>query len=289
MRKVGTVAVSFVLALALIFACAGLAAAAVTVKVNGQQIYFDQPPQVIDGRTLVPVRAIFEALGASVTWQEETSTVIASKSGTTVTLQVDNKQALKNTEKIFLDVPPIIVGNRVLVPLRFVGEAFGANVSWDGEHETVRISNKADNPPSGSPAAQGNYDPETGLTLKTRLNNKTDLEVILEPGALVNAAPVALYTTTAMSFRLITGADVVTQSLPGKTGYEGARIKVIYTQKVPFMLKRPIVLGNNEMINNRCWIGEDVIRTAAQVLERDTDLNVIEANAEQWSRTEVLY
>jgi len=289
MRNVRIVAVSLVLALTLIFACAGSAAAAVTVKVNGQQIYFDQPPQVIDGRTLVPVRAIFEALGASVTWQQETRTVIASKSGTTVTLQVDNKQALKNTEKIFLDVHPIIIGNRVLVPLRFVGESFGAYVSWDGEHETVRISNKADNPPSGSPAAQGDYDPATGLTLKTRLNNKTDLEVILEPGALVKAAPVALYTTTAMSFRLITGADVVTQSLPGKTGYEGARIKVIYTHKAPFMMNRPIILGNNEMINNRCWFGEDVIRTAAQVLERDTDLNVIEANAEQWSRTEVLY
>lgn len=287
--KVGTVAVSFVLALALIFACAGSAAAAVTVKVNGQSIYFDQPPQIIEGRTLVPVRAIFEALGASVTWQQETSTVIASRSGMTVTLQVGNKQALKNTDKIFLDVPPQIIGNRVLVPLRFVSESFGAYVSWDDEHSTVRISNRADNPPAGSPAAQGNYDPATGLTLKTRLNNKADLEVILEPGALVKAAPVALYTTTARSFRLITGADVVTQSLPGKSGYEGARIKVIYTEKWPFDLQRPVVLGNNEMINNRCWIGQDVIRAGAQVLERDTDLNVIEANAEQWSRTEVLY
>lgn len=288
-RVVGTVAVSFVLALAMVFACAGPATAAVTVKVNGQAIYFDQPPQIIEGRTLVPVRAIFEALGANVTWQQETGSVVASRSGTTVTLQVGNKQALKDTDRIYLDVPPQIIGNRVLVPLRFVGESFGAYVSWDGEHNTVRISNKADNPPTGAPAAQGDYDPATGLTLKTRLNNMSDLEVILEPGALTGAATVELYTTTAKSFRLITGADVVTQSLPGKTGFDGARIKVIYTQKAPFILKRPIVLGNNDMISNRCWVGEDVIRSGAQVVERDTDLNVIEANAEQWSRTEVLY
>jgi len=287
--KVGIVAVSVVLALALFFACAGVASAETVVKVNGQAIFFDQPPQIIEGRTLVPVRAIFEALGAGVVWQQETSTVIATRSGTTVTLQVGNKQALKNTDKIYLDVPPQIIGSRVLVPLRFVSESFGAYVSWDGEHSTIRISNRAENPPTGSPAAQGNYDPSTGLTLKTRLNNKADLEIILEPGALVKAAPVALYTSTARSFRLITGADVVTQSLPGKSGYEGARIKVIYTEKWPFELKRPVVLGNNEMIGNRCWIGKDIIRAGAQVLENDTDLNVIEANEDQWSRTEVLY
>jgi hypothetical protein len=287
--KVATAALSFVLALTLIFACAGAASAETTVRVNGQAIYFDQPPQNIEGRILVPVRAIFEALGAGVVWQQETGTVIATRAGTTVTLQVGNLQALKNTDKIILDVPPQNIRSRVMVPLRFVSEAFGAYVSWDGEHSTVRISNRAENPPTGPPAAQGNYDPLTGLTLKTKLNNKADLEVVFEPGALVKAAPVALYTSTARSFRLITGADVVTQNLPDKNGYEGARIKVIYTEKWPFELKRPMVLGNNEMINNRCWIGQDIIRAGAQVVERDSDLNVIEANESQWANTEVLY
>jgi hypothetical protein len=283
------VALSFVLSLTFIFACASIASAEITVRVNGQAIYFDQPPQNIEGRILVPVRAIFDALGAGVVWQQETGTVIATRSGTTVTLQVGNQQALKNTDKIFLDVPPQNIGGRVLVPLRFVSDAFGAYVSWDGEHSTVRISNRAENLPTGSPAAQGNYDPSTGLTLKTKLNNKADLEVILEPGALVKAAPVALYTSTARAFRLIAGADVVTQNLPGKNGFEGARIKVIYTEKWPFELKRPMILGNNEMISNRCWIGQDIIRAGAQVVERDTDLNVIEANESQWANTEVIY
>ncbi len=279
-----------VLALAVLFTCSGIAAAdPLIVKLNGQQLKFDQPPQIIEGRTLVPVRAIFEALGANVTWQQATSTVIATRSGTTVTLQVGNNEALKNTEKILLDVPPVNIKGRVMVPLRFVSEAFGAYVTWDGEHNTVRISNKAEQPPTGNPVAKGDYDPAQKLTLQARLSNKHDVEVVLEPGALVKAAPVALYADSIRSYRLIAGADVNTASIPGSSGFEGARIKVIFIEKWPFDLKRPVVLANNEMINNRCWVGEKIIRSGVQVLERDVSLSVMEANAEQWGRTEVLY
>ncbi len=279
-----------VLALAVLFSCSGIAAAdPLVVKFNGQQMKFDQPPQIIDGRTLVPVRAIFEALGANVAWQQETSTVVAKRSGMTVTLQVGNNEALKNTDKISLDVPPVNIKGRVMVPLRFVSESFGAYVAWDGEHNTVRISNKAEQAPTGKPVAKGDYDPAQKLTLQAMISNKVDVEVVLEPGALVKAAPVALYADSIRSYRLIAGADVNAASIPGSSGFEGARIKVVFIEKWPFDLKRPVVLANNEMINNRCWVGDKIIRSGVQVLERDVSITVMEANTDQWARTEVLY
>lgn len=274
----------------LMFCWAGVASAqTVTVRVNGQVISFDQPPVIVEGRTLVPVRAIFEALGANVTWQGETNTVLATRGQVKISLQVGNKNALKNMEKITLDVPPMIIKNRVLVPLRFVSESLGAHVSWDGEQNTIRISTSAETPPKGDPIAEGQYDPSAGLNLKYKLNPKMEVEVILEPGALAKAATVKLYIDSSQSYRLVTGSDVITQSLPGKTGFDGARIKVIFIQQWPFDIKRPVMLANGEQINSRCWISEKVIRSGVQVVERDTSLKVVEATNAQWERVQILY
>lgn len=111
----------------------------ISVMLNEAEISFDQPPIIENDRTLVPLRAIFEALGATVDWNGDTQTVTSEKEGTTISLQIgSNKMYVNNSEKI-LDVAAKVINNRTLVPVRAISEAFGCNVEWDGETKTVII------------------------------------------------------------------------------------------------------------------------------------------------------
>ena len=112
----------------------------VTVTYNGEMIMFDQKPVIEEGRTLVPLRAIFEKLGAEIDWNGETSTVTATKDGTTISLTINNTTATKNGEAISLDVPAKIINGRTLVPVRFISDCFGVNVEWDGNARRVILT-----------------------------------------------------------------------------------------------------------------------------------------------------
>ena len=117
----------------------------ITVTVNGEQLAFDQPPVIEEGRTLVPMRAIFEALGAEVNWNDNTKTAFATIDDITVSLSIDDyymyrKQRGKSEEEIELDVPAKLISDRTMVPARAIAEAFGANVQWDGDTRTVDIT-----------------------------------------------------------------------------------------------------------------------------------------------------
>lgn len=100
---------------------------------------FPVAPQFINSRTMVPFRAIAEALRVLVDWEDQTRTIRARGLGKTVVLQVDNPHANVDGTAVRLDVPPLILDSRTLVPLRFFSEVFGAGVAWEGETETVRI------------------------------------------------------------------------------------------------------------------------------------------------------
>ncbi|MBP1760849.1 MAG: Metallo beta lactamase family protein [Firmicutes bacterium] len=120
-----------------IFATPALAAP--TVNLDGRQLAFEVPPAIEDGRTLVPLRAIFEAMGATVSWDQATQTASAVKDGTTVVLRIGSTKPTINGKVKQLDVPAKIVNGRTLAPLRFVGEAFGGAVAWDGTTQTITI------------------------------------------------------------------------------------------------------------------------------------------------------
>lgn len=131
----------------------------ISVYVNDEKLEFDQPPVIIDGRTLVPIRAICEAMGFNVTWNSEniiewygTTTTIQTVKITdgvntllleigSKTIQISDGKEARNDE---IDVAAQIVNDRTLVPARVVAEAFGADVSWDDETRTVRIESHAD-------------------------------------------------------------------------------------------------------------------------------------------------
>lgn len=136
MRKI---TVTSLLVLALLLMPLGSTQAVPTVLFEGRPLSFDVPPFIEQGRTLVPLRGISEALGAEVAWDDDTRTVLVVYQTTTIKLQIANPQALKNSQRISLDVAPRIVQGRTMVPLRFVSEAFGASVAWNPNTRSVSI------------------------------------------------------------------------------------------------------------------------------------------------------
>ena len=112
----------------------------ITTYLNNEQLNFDILPITENDRTLIPMRAIFEALGAEVEWENDGQIATATKDGITVSLTIDSNRMLKNGEEIELDVPARLVeDSRTLVPLRAISEAFGCQVEWDEELQRVDI------------------------------------------------------------------------------------------------------------------------------------------------------
>jgi|GEM_PF-2687358 hypothetical protein len=270
-----------------------VAADNIVVTLDGKPIDFGfTQPEIVNGRTLVPLREIFEALGFKVTWQQDTQQVIGIKGSLNIVLTVGDTTALEGLDKIALDVPPQIIQGRTMVPLRFIAEAAGTYVSWDGDHNMVRISTNAQTPPSGTPVAQGDYDPGQQLVLDAKVSPTTVMEIVLEPGALVGPAQVSLYTDSADSYRLILGADPITSDLPGFSGFDGARIKAKFTENGTLYIRRPVIVANGELIDNKAYYGKDAsgndtITTCVRVVERDTYLMVNEADDNQWSQVQI--
>ncbi len=111
----------------------------IPVLVDGLPIAFDVEPIIESGRTLVPFRAVAEALNVEVGWDGNKKIVSAVHDGVTVKLQIDNKVAYVNDVVVTLDVPPVIKNGRTLIPLRFFSESYECDVLWDAPNNTVRI------------------------------------------------------------------------------------------------------------------------------------------------------
>lgn len=118
------------------------ALAAPVVILDGKVLDFDVDPVIENGRTLVPLRAIFEALGAEVDWDGNTQTVVANRPGVRIVLTVGNMKAYRNTGTVNLDVSARIVSGRTMVPLRFISESLGANVEWEENTQTIKITSR---------------------------------------------------------------------------------------------------------------------------------------------------
>lgn len=113
----------------------------ISVRLNGNKVYFDRPPVIENDRTLVPLRAIFEALDAEVRWDAETGTVSAFKGEQSVYLTIDDVHATVNGAEEVLDVPAKIMNDRTMIPVRFIAQSFGAEVDWNPDTRTVVITN----------------------------------------------------------------------------------------------------------------------------------------------------
>ena len=111
--------------------------------VNGEKAEIDEgretKPVIVNGRTLVPIRAIIEEFGGAVKWEQETKTVSLMMEDDEIKLIIDENIAYLNNKKHSLDVAPAIINDRTMLPIRFIAEGFNLGVGWDSDTSTVYV------------------------------------------------------------------------------------------------------------------------------------------------------
>ena len=124
------------------------AASNISIYLNGAKQSYSNKAMIKNGATLVPLRGIFEGLGANVQWNASTKTIDASKGSTKVWLKIGSKTTKVNGNNVTIAVPAQIVNGSTLVPLRFISEALGAQVDWVATTKTVKITMSNGTPPT---------------------------------------------------------------------------------------------------------------------------------------------
>ncbi len=130
-------------AIGLIGLITAVPASAANIKVfvdNSEVSFTDQTPEIVDGRTLVPVRAVFEKAGASVEWDAETSTATLKKDDYTVSIKLGEAYLTKNSVPTAIDVPACMLNDRLSIPVRAIAEAMDFGVSWNTTKNSVLIN-----------------------------------------------------------------------------------------------------------------------------------------------------
>ena len=121
----------------------------IKIVVNGNLLYTDAAPVVIDDRTMLPIRAICEALGCNVQWDASAQTAVVSNLIDIIYIQIGIGYITKTSRhsnvlsRIEVEVPPLIIDERTLVPVRAIAESLGAAVKWDGDANMVYIDTSA--------------------------------------------------------------------------------------------------------------------------------------------------
>lgn len=112
----------------------------VLLSVDDKAVETDVPPVIIKERTLIPVRAVFENMGAEVTWNNDARLVEISMGTTELKLTIDSKIAFVNGTQEIMEVPAMIIDDRTMIPLRFVGEALSCGIGWENETRTAIVT-----------------------------------------------------------------------------------------------------------------------------------------------------
>lgn len=142
----------------------------ITLQVNGRPVATDVPPQNINGRVLVPVRFVAEALEADVQWRQNDQTVLVTSKGKApvdVSTGGGHLRVVVDGREVTGDVPPQNINGRVMVPVRFVSEALKATVGWDGDNQRVIINTAGSSGASTTPSTGSTATPPSSGTPAT--------------------------------------------------------------------------------------------------------------------------
>ena len=112
----------------------------VAFTVDGAVVQPDVPPVIVKERTLVPARAVFEKMGASVSWDEDARMVEVAMGTSKTILTIDSDIAFVNGSPVTMEVPALIIGDRTMIPVRFVGESLACGVDWEPLTRTVMLT-----------------------------------------------------------------------------------------------------------------------------------------------------
>ena len=141
-----------------------------TVNIGNTDISIDVSPVIIDGRTLIPVRGLSEAMGGNVDWNDDTKTVIITLGSNKIEMTVDSKTAYFNNKAQTLDVAPTILNGRTMLPARFIAESFGFDVNWDSNTKTISITPKQESTTTVTTTEEST---ETTTVEQTESDNKS--------------------------------------------------------------------------------------------------------------------
>ena len=150
-----------------------------TIKVTVDGNFVDcaaygQEPVAINGTTLVPLRSVFEALGATVAWDGETQSVVSFRDDLSILLFLNSNEMVVSGEVKILSVPAQSMNDRIMVPVRAIAEAFGCEVTWDGETRTVVVITESKE--NEYVAVSGEDSPEAVVSAMYDAMFKLDLE-----------------------------------------------------------------------------------------------------------------
>ncbi|MHB0999512.1 MAG: copper amine oxidase N-terminal domain-containing protein [Armatimonadota bacterium] len=124
----------------------------VTITVDKAQVRTDVPPINVNGRTLVPIRGVFNAFGADIDWFPVEKRAYIRDESKVIWLQIGDAHAKVDDAIVPLDAPATIYRGRTMVPLRFVAETLGATVNWNAENQTITILTRSKAQPTPAPA-----------------------------------------------------------------------------------------------------------------------------------------
>lgn len=144
----------------------------ISLTVNGKSVETQVPPTIIDGRTMVPVRDIFEACGANVTWDPATKKITGSKGGKNVVMQVGSNKLYMNSSVATMDCTPVIIEGRTLAPARYVALGFGGTTQWDALNKVVVITGVT------TPTVETTTEMTTTTTVITTTETTTEMTTV---------------------------------------------------------------------------------------------------------------
>ncbi|AUS28909.1 TolC family protein [Paenibacillus sp. P2(2022)] len=202
---------------------AGAQSGDIKVIINGVTQQYTQSPVFSQNTTLVPLRGVFESLGAQVEWDSKAKKVTASKNDDTLTLNIGSKLAYKNSNPVQLDAATQIQKGQVLVPLRFVSQSLGAKVNWDQRTRTVTISNQANgsttdaNSLSSKPLAA----PVTKVTYDTYYNDSLTYVDAVKLAIADSTSVKTAETTIDQTGKIMKEAGKNIDFVPAEAGDEG--------------------------------------------------------------------
>ena len=144
----------------------------ISLEIDGTVIRTEVPPTVIGGRTMVPVRDIFEACGAKVNWDANTKTITGEKGDTTVVMQIDSNMLFINEKVTEMDATPVIIDGRTLAPARYVALGFGGTTQWDALNKVVVITGVT------TPTVETTTEMTTTTTVITTTETTTEMTTV---------------------------------------------------------------------------------------------------------------
>lgn len=219
------------------------AAPAARLFLDGQPLASDVPPTIVNNRTLVPLRVIMEALGASVNWISNSQPILIRKGTTEIQVQVGKNQAQVNGKVITLDVAPQIMQNRAMVPLRFIGESLGAGIWWEPTSRSVYITS-----PTGQ-LQPGELLQEAGVVKSLRFQSTRPMDIgpleISADGREVTLEVKNVATEPAS--QPVSNSDLVSFNVEPLDG-GSARIRLAFGERAKFLLPQARLSDNNQTL-----------------------------------------